>query len=224
MRGAGSAHDRGRPRRRRQPVARRGAPGRGPRSSARRRAGRPGSIATAWNGPWATATCWSWPRITRRSARSRRSCPRTPRVGTVDKFQGQEAPVSIYSMTSQLARGRAARHGASSTRATASTSRPRGHDAWRWWLPSRRSFAFAPARRSRCGWRMRSASSPRWRPGNGRDRILHEVMPNLPSGTVTFVFSDIEGSTTLLKRLGDARYAERAWHPSAHRARDVRGA
>jgi class 3 adenylate cyclase len=33
-------------------------------------------------------------------------------------------------------------------------------------------------------------------------------MPNLPSGTVTFVFSDIEGSTSLLKRLGDARYAE----------------
>jgi class 3 adenylate cyclase len=33
-------------------------------------------------------------------------------------------------------------------------------------------------------------------------------MPNLPSGTVTFVFSDIEGSTALLKRLGDATYAE----------------
>ena len=33
-------------------------------------------------------------------------------------------------------------------------------------------------------------------------------MPNLPSGTVTFLFSDIEGSTTLLKRLGDARYAD----------------
>jgi class 3 adenylate cyclase len=33
-------------------------------------------------------------------------------------------------------------------------------------------------------------------------------MPNLPSGTVTFLFSDIEGSTTLLKRLGDERYAE----------------
>jgi class 3 adenylate cyclase len=32
-------------------------------------------------------------------------------------------------------------------------------------------------------------------------------MPNLPSGTVTFLFSDIEGSTTLLKRLGDAGYA-----------------
>lgn len=33
-------------------------------------------------------------------------------------------------------------------------------------------------------------------------------MPNLPSGTVTFLFSDIEGSTSLLKRLGDAAYAE----------------
>jgi len=30
---------------------------------------------------------------------------------------------------------------------------------------------------------------------------------NLPAGTVTFVFSDIEGSTSLLKRLGDAEYA-----------------
>jgi class 3 adenylate cyclase len=32
-------------------------------------------------------------------------------------------------------------------------------------------------------------------------------MATLPSGTVTFIFSDIEGSTGLLKRLGD-RYAE----------------
>jgi class 3 adenylate cyclase len=33
-------------------------------------------------------------------------------------------------------------------------------------------------------------------------------MPNLPSGTVTFLFSDIEGSTSLLKALGDEEYAE----------------
>jgi class 3 adenylate cyclase len=33
-------------------------------------------------------------------------------------------------------------------------------------------------------------------------------MPNLPSGTVTFLFSDIEGSTSLLKQLGDEEYAE----------------
>jgi class 3 adenylate cyclase len=32
-------------------------------------------------------------------------------------------------------------------------------------------------------------------------------MPGLPSGTVTFVFSDIEGSTGLMKRLGE-RYSE----------------
>jgi class 3 adenylate cyclase len=38
--------------------------------------------------------------------------------------------------------------------------------------------------------------------------MLGGVMPTLPSGTVTFVFSDIEGSTALLKRVGDARYAE----------------
>jgi class 3 adenylate cyclase len=33
-------------------------------------------------------------------------------------------------------------------------------------------------------------------------------MPTLPTGTVTFAFSDIEGSTELLKRLGDERYGE----------------
>src|SRR5215831_13213618 len=33
-------------------------------------------------------------------------------------------------------------------------------------------------------------------------------MKDLPTGTVTFLFSDIEGSTTLLQRLGDRRYAE----------------
>ena len=33
-------------------------------------------------------------------------------------------------------------------------------------------------------------------------------MAALPTGTVTFLFTDIEGSTTLLQRLGDRRYAE----------------
>ena len=33
-------------------------------------------------------------------------------------------------------------------------------------------------------------------------------MPNLPTGTVTFLFTDIEGSTALLQGLGDRRYAE----------------
>jgi class 3 adenylate cyclase len=33
-------------------------------------------------------------------------------------------------------------------------------------------------------------------------------LPSLPTGTVTFLFTDIEGSTELLKRLGDRRYTE----------------
>ncbi len=33
-------------------------------------------------------------------------------------------------------------------------------------------------------------------------------MATLPAGTVTFLFTDIEGSTDLLQRLGDSRYAE----------------
>ena len=33
-------------------------------------------------------------------------------------------------------------------------------------------------------------------------------MATLPTGTVTFLFTDIEGSTELLQRLGDRRYAE----------------
>lgn len=33
-------------------------------------------------------------------------------------------------------------------------------------------------------------------------------MPGMPTGTVTFLFTDIEGSTELLQRLGDRRYAE----------------
>jgi class 3 adenylate cyclase len=47
-------------------------------------------------------------------------------------------------------------------------------------------------------------------------------MTSLPSGTVTFVFSDIEGSTELLKRLGD-RYSELI---AGHRqiTRDIFGA
>jgi class 3 adenylate cyclase len=33
-------------------------------------------------------------------------------------------------------------------------------------------------------------------------------MRELPAGTVTFVFTDVEGSTDLLRRTGDAAYAE----------------
>jgi len=34
------------------------------------------------------------------------------------------------------------------------------------------------------------------------------VRRDLPSGTVTFLFTDVEGSTKLLKELGAAEYAQ----------------
>ena len=43
----------------------------------------------------------------------------------------------------------------------------------------------------------------------------------LPGGTVTFVFTDLEGSTALLKRLGDG-YADVARHAPVDRPRGVR--
>ena len=38
--------------------------------------------------------------------------------------------------------------------------------------------------------------------------VVRRESPALPSGTVTFLFTDIEGSTRLLQHLGVARYAE----------------
>ena len=40
-------------------------------------------------------------------------------------------------------------------------------------------------------------------------------MPDLPSGTVTFLFTDIEGSTRLLQQLGDGYGAVLATHRRA---------
>ena len=43
-------------------------------------------------------------------------------------------------------------------------------------------------------------------------RIIRDVRADLPSGTVTFVFTDIEGSTRLLHELGDAYVGVLAEH------------
>ena len=51
--------------------------------------------------------------------------------------------------------------------------------------------------------------------GAGADELSQERLPSaagvasaLPGGTVTFAFTDIEGSTLLLQRLGEDRYAD----------------
>jgi hypothetical protein len=38
-------------------------------------------------------------------------------------------------------------------------------------------------------------------------KLPEKTVPSLPTGTVTFLFTDIEGSTRLMQRLGDA-YAD----------------
>jgi class 3 adenylate cyclase len=38
--------------------------------------------------------------------------------------------------------------------------------------------------------------------------IRATVPPELPSGTVTFLFTDVEGSTRLLEEIGDEAYEE----------------
>jgi class 3 adenylate cyclase len=44
------------------------------------------------------------------------------------------------------------------------------------------------------------------------------MQPELPTGTVTFLFTDIEGSTRLLQELGDAYAEVLAEHRRALRA------
>ncbi len=38
--------------------------------------------------------------------------------------------------------------------------------------------------------------------------MMSRVQEDLPTGTVTFLFTDIEGSTVLLRKLGPERYAD----------------
>lgn len=38
--------------------------------------------------------------------------------------------------------------------------------------------------------------------------MIRRMRPELPTGTVTFVFTDVEGSTSLLNELGAEAYAE----------------
>ena len=101
-------------------------------------------------------------------ARSRDRLPGA-RVGTVDKFQGQEAPVSIYSMASSPPRTRRAAW-SSSTASTGSTSPRRARGASPCSSRARSSSVSAAGRRARCASRTRSAAC--W-----RRRVLETASP-----------------------------------------------
>ena len=113
------------------------------------------------------------------SSSSRRTTPRSPRsrprstarvgrrgnVGTVDKFQGREGVVAIYSMASSSREDSPARHGLPVLAEPARRRRSRGRDAspssWR----RRRCSRPAAGRRTRCGWSTPSVGS--WRSAAG---------------------------------------------------------
>ena len=54
-------------------------------------------------------------------------------------------------------------------------------------------------------------------------RTLAAVRSDLPTGTVTFLFTDVEGSTRLLHRLGPGRLRKRACGAPSRAARGIRG-
>jgi hypothetical protein len=83
-----------------------------------------------------------------------------PNVGTVDKFQGREAPVAIYSMTTSSPKMRRATSSShSGNRLNVATSRARASRS----SPRRPTCSVRAGRRRRCGWRTRSAAIRRWR-------------------------------------------------------------
>ncbi len=47
-----------------------------------------------------------------------------------------------------------------------------------------------------------------WAYSGSASAILRRMRADLPTGTVTFLFTDVEGSTRLLDRLGESAYAE----------------
>jgi hypothetical protein len=104
--------------------------------------------------------------------------PRGARVGTVDKFQGQEAPVVIYSMATSSAddapRGMAFLYSPApegSICLTGSTSRRHARSASRSSSRVRCCSCRIAGRPSSCGSRMRSAGSRSWRRNRGLARF-----------------------------------------------------
>src|SRR5215211_5667540 len=72
-------------------------------------------------------------------------------------------------------------------------------------------WASCPRGRAVAGALAAARSTRPRRPGSLASAVQRRdspAMPSLPTGTVTLVFTDIEGSTRLLEELGAERYAE----------------
>ncbi|MGQ0568410.1 MAG: AAA domain-containing protein [Armatimonadota bacterium] len=82
------------------------------------------------------------------------------RVGTVDKFQGQEAPISLYSMATSSPEDAPRGMDLLYSRNRLNVATPRA--ALRWWSPHWSFCGSAPGRQSRCGRRMRCAALWSW--------------------------------------------------------------
>ncbi len=76
--------------------------------------------------------------------------------------------------------------------------------------------ALLPARRERLARPLQPLSELLRPRGAVHDLVMERA---LPAGTVTFLFTDVEGSTQLLHSLGEERYAGRARRAPAHPAR-----
>ncbi len=106
-------------------------------------------------------TSWSSRRTTCRCAACGSSCRPDVEVGTVDKFQGREAPVVFFSMASSS--GDDVPRGAGvPVQPQPVQRRDLAREVrWRWWSAARGCSSRAAARWSRCGWSTPCAGS--WR-------------------------------------------------------------
>src|SRR5262249_503084 len=116
---------------------------------------------------------------------------------------GRGGPPTSRGPAAPPARGRVRRGGGRRRRCPSRSSSPGTPVRTTLW-PRRSAIACAA-----CWWcRRRSSSSRGGRSGAARrSRSSSSVRTELPAGTVTFVFTDVAGSTRLLAELGAERYA-----------------
>ena len=142
----------------------------------------------------------------------RATLPAGARVATVDKFQGQEGPIVIYSMATSTA-DEAPRGWSSSTACTASTSPPRAPAAWPRSSPARPCSRRIAAPRSRCAW-----PTPLPLP-----RTRHARAPTRGPKLTSAPLSDPEPSLRRDRRTGRSLRAPRPRHRARWQGGDASG-